>query len=141
MIPVQGVLSAASPCTRFYDKESGSMLKAASRRALASQTARLGEAQKRAAGAAQAAQSADDAYVAAQEQVQSLREQSSAADDRLSAAVARVEDSLATLADKEMANKAAQEAMKVNLLPFLRKSAAVRVYAAVLQGRKSSALW
>ena len=82
-------------------------------RVLTSHTARLTEAQQRAAGAAQAAQRADDAYVAAQELVQSLREQSSAADKCLSAATSHVEECLVTLAAAETANKAAQEAMKV----------------------------
>ena len=114
------------------------MLRAASCRALGSQTARLAEAQKRAAGAAQAAQRADDAYVAAQEQVQSLREQSNSAEDCLGAAVAHVEDCLATLAAKEMANKAAQEAMKVAHSPILENTAIFRVSAGVLHCMESA---
>lgn len=100
-------------------------------RALAGHTARLAEAQQRAAGAARAAQCADDAYVAAQERVQRLREQSSAAEDCLAAAVSQVEECLVTLGAAEAANKAAQEAMKVRTLLFISVTAP-RLVASIL---------
>lgn len=84
-------------------------------RALASQTASLAEAQKRAASAAQAAQSADDDFVAAQEEVGRLTDECSEIDERFKAAHARVKECEATLNAAADASDAAQANLKVVL--------------------------
>ena len=82
-------------------------------RTLATATASLAEAQKRADAAAQMAQNADDRFVAAQQAVQRLSEERSAADERHSAALACVEQCNIDLAAAESVQKASQEILKV----------------------------
>ena len=82
-------------------------------RTLATATASLAEAQKRADAAAQTAQTADDRFVAAQQALQRLSEERSAADERHSAALACVEQCNIDLAAAESVQKASQEILKV----------------------------